>query len=201
MTDTERKLQTQVNLLTTTNEVLAERLSAAETAHARDLAAYEFAVENLTAARDIAVRKCGALRKERGVLLISAKYAEHIDATPQNQLQTILHDTLKERDALQARLNQQTSMVEKCIEEMNRNADIGTEAGKERDALAERVKALEADAELSTKKMDALLAHCPDGECSVCAQIICPERHPMHFHHDGCPACAEVDAAIKVATT
>ena len=37
-TATERKLRTQINLLTTTNEVLAEKLAAAETAHAAKLA-------------------------------------------------------------------------------------------------------------------------------------------------------------------
>jgi hypothetical protein len=46
----------------------------------------------------------------------------------------------KERDALQFRVNQQASMVEKCIEEMNRNADIGAQAGKERDAVAAAAK-------------------------------------------------------------
>lgn len=40
-------------------------------------------------------------------------------------------------------------------------------------------------------KLDKLLAHCPDGECLVCAAIICPHGEPRHFHHDGCPACAE----------
>jgi hypothetical protein len=48
ITDTERKLQTQVNLLTTTNEVLAERLAAADDV----LAVYAIAVRNLTAERD-----------------------------------------------------------------------------------------------------------------------------------------------------
>lgn len=41
------------------------------------------------------------------------------------------------------------------------------------------------------KKLDALLAHCPDGECYVCAAIICPHQDALHFHHDGCPSCAE----------
>lgn len=41
------------------------------------------------------------------------------------------------------------------------------------------------------KIIDALLNHCEDGECHVCSQIICPHGEPMHFHHDGCPACAQ----------
>lgn len=46
------------------------------------------------------------------------------------------------------------------------------------------------------RKLDALLAHCDDGECQICAQIICPHGGAMHFHHDGCPSCAEHDAAM-----
>jgi hypothetical protein len=40
---------------------------------------------------------------------------------------------------------------------------------------------------------DALLNHCDkeNGECSVCATIVCPHKEPFHFHHDGCPACAQ----------
>ena len=40
---------------------------------------------------------------------------------------------------------------------------------------------------------DALLAHCDkeNGECSVCGTIVCPHKDGMHFHHDGCPSCAE----------
>lgn len=48
------------------------------------------------------------------------------------------------------------------------------------------------------EKIDALLAHCPDGECPVCAKIICPYQCDMHFHHDGCPACAEHEGENNV---
>lgn len=41
------------------------------------------------------------------------------------------------------------------------------------------------------KIIDALLNHCEDGECHVCSQIICPYGDGMHFHHDGCPSCAQ----------
>ena len=41
------------------------------------------------------------------------------------------------------------------------------------------------------RKIDALLAHCPDGECYECGAIICPHKEPLHFHHDGCPACCQ----------
>lgn len=38
-------------------------------------------------------------------------------------------------------------------------------------------------------QIDLLLAHCPDAECHECGKIICPHGEPLHFHHDGCPAC------------
>jgi hypothetical protein len=37
--------------------------------------------------------------------------------------------------------------------------------------------------------VDKLLAHCPDGECFTCGEAVCPHGEPLHFHHDGCPAC------------
>lgn len=42
-------------------------------------------------------------------------------------------------------------------------------------------------------KLDKLLAHCPIGECGECAKIICPYGDDFHFHHDGCPTCAEME--------
>ena len=31
---------------------------------------------------------------------------------------------------------------------------------------------------------------CSDPECSICAILCCPFAEPLHFHHDGCPACS-----------
>lgn len=42
-----------------------------------------------------------------------------------------------------------------------------------------------------------LLMHCPDNECVICGTIICPHGEPLHFHHDGCPACTPPE---KLAT-
>lgn len=39
---------------------------------------------------------------------------------------------------------------------------------------------------------DNALQLCGDSECSTCAAIICPHGEPLHFHHDGCPACARM---------
>lgn len=38
---------------------------------------------------------------------------------------------------------------------------------------------------------DELLNECTAdfGECIVCGSIVCPHGEPLHFHHDGCPAC------------
>jgi len=30
---------------------------------------------------------------------------------------------------------------------------------------------------------------CPVDECSVCGERDCPHGEPLHYHHDGCPAC------------
>lgn len=29
----------------------------------------------------------------------------------------------------------------------------------------------------------------PSGECLYCGILACPHKEPLHFHHDGCPAC------------
>lgn len=31
---------------------------------------------------------------------------------------------------------------------------------------------------------------CQDPECTTCAILLCPFAEPLHYHHDGCPACA-----------
>lgn len=54
----------------------------------------------------------------------------------------------------------------------------------------EKIMFLEGTLTDSEVKMDQLLQHCSDGECYVCAYIICPHKDTMHFHHDGCPSCA-----------
>ena len=42
-------------------------------------------------------------------------------------------------------------------------------------------------------KIAKLLNHCPDPECWECGKIVCPYGGEMHFHHDGCPTCAEME--------
>lgn len=42
------------------------------------------------------------------------------------------------------------------------------------------------------KTTHLLLATCRgagDRECSTCGAFVCPYGEPLHFHHDGCPAC------------
>lgn len=46
-------------------------------------------------------------------------------------------------------------------------------------------------AQRPSEEVDALLLKCPDAECSLCGEIVCPHGSSWHFHHDGCPACAE----------
>lgn len=52
------------------------------------------------------------------------------------------------------------------------------------------------DADKRDAQIQALLDHCLNPECHICGEIICPHKHWLHFHHDGCPACAEHDAAL-----
>jgi len=60
-------------------------------------------------------------------------------------------------------------------------------------AAKARIKVLEGALEELGIKTDALLSHCDKdgGECRECSKIICPHKDEMHFHHDGCPSCAE----------
>lgn len=50
----------------------------------------------------------------------AAKYAEHIDATPENQRETMLHDALTERDTQAAQPKQDVKLIE--YEEAHRTA-------------------------------------------------------------------------------
>ena len=34
---------------------------------------------------------------------------------------------------------------------------------------------------------------CPVEECLVCGARDCPHGEPLHYHHDGCPACWTLD--------
>jgi hypothetical protein len=52
---------------------------------------------------------------------------------------------------------------------------------------------MKADVVRLDKIINELLAHCSIGECGVCSEIVCPYKEPLHFHHDGCPACAELE--------
>jgi len=53
------------------------------------------------------------------------------------------------------------------------------------EALHQRIH----DAKVGGTLTDDQLALCADPECIVCGAIVCPHKEPLHFHHDGCPAC------------
>jgi hypothetical protein len=53
---------------------------------------------------------------------------------------------------------------------------------------------MEASREGDMTKLDRLLQACSEPECIVCGAITCPHGEPLHFHHDGCPACAYEEA-------
>jgi hypothetical protein len=63
---------------------------------------------------------------------------------------------------------------------------LGEDIGWELDELHLRLDAASTESE-----RDGVLQECTDGECMVCGVIICPYHEPLHFHHDGCPACSQ----------
>jgi hypothetical protein len=144
MTDTERKLQTRVNLLTTTNEVLAERLAAAETDYAAELEAYRLTMGSFKAERDV---KSDLYITALEELVKRTVERDALANAPNNDLPVALLERLA---ATLSRLGKATP--EGGIERFN--ADIEYQlynlcrgvdsviSGS--DALTERVKALEA---------------------------------------------------------
>jgi hypothetical protein len=41
---------------------------------------------------------------------------------------------------------------------------------------------------------------CPEAECLECGARECPYGEPLHFHHDGCPACYVHEVGPDAAT-
>lgn len=70
-----------------------------------------------------------ALQAENAKLKESAKYSEHIDATPANQRETMLYDTLVERDTLRTENAEQAKRIAEfveTIEDLGKISDICT---------------------------------------------------------------------------
>jgi len=59
-----------------------------------------------------------ALQAENAKLKESAKYSEHIDATPANQRETMLYDTLVERDTLRTENAEQAKRMAELEREL-----------------------------------------------------------------------------------
>lgn len=57
---------------------------------------------------------------------------------------------------------------------------------------------LEQELSEANSKVQHLLDHCQDAECSVCAEIVCKHHEPLHFHHDGCPSCESNPSAEQI---
>lgn len=49
----------------------------------------------------------------------------------------------------------------------------------------------EATLEVKRTALEDLLQQCNNPECAVCGVLVCPYSDGMHYHHDGCPSCAE----------
>jgi hypothetical protein len=50
------------------------------------------------------------------------------------------------------------------------------------------------DADVNHNLVGFNIDDCPDPECMECGQIVCPQKEPLHFHHDGCPVCSRLPA-------
>ena len=57
----------------------------------------------------------------------------------------------------------------------------------------DKMDTLDAEIRRLHAVIDKLLAHCGDPECYECGEAVCPHGEPLHFHHDGCPACCQDD--------
>jgi len=40
---------------------------------------------------------------------------------------------------------------------------------------------------------------CDADECEICSVRDCPRKEPLHYHHDGCPACVRAKEKKKLA--
>lgn len=83
--------------------------------------------------------------------------------------------------------------VKTVVESVRRRTAQGDQPNEQAqplEILEETILELARQRDRDKQTVDALLNHCPDMECSECARIVCPHAEPMHFHHDGCPACS-----------
>jgi hypothetical protein len=74
------------------------------------------------------------------------------------------------------------------------NRMLGQETEWELDDLHRRLNQAVVNKE-GFDAIEALFQECmarpgSDGECMVCGVILCPHHEPLHYHHDGCPACS-----------
>lgn len=63
---------------------------------------------------------------------------------------------------------------------------------KEIAQTADELKRVLRERDEAYAKLDRFLnEHCQNGEyCELCADICCPHKDTLHFHHDGCPSCS-----------
>ena len=71
---------------------------------------------------------------------------------------------------------------------MKKQPDSGMDAVHTRLAVAMK-DWREKETPVRAAAVGLALSECADPECLECGQIMCPHGEPMHYHHDGCPAC------------
>jgi len=108
-------------------------------------------ITNLTDKELQQAQRIAELEAEVERLKAAAKYAEHIDATPENQRETMLHDALTERNALRA----QIETLQRDAKRYRWFSDIAVSGDFEK---AEEAFACFADAESCTEQeLDAAI--------------------------------------------
>lgn len=132
---------------------------------------------------------------------LEGKFEQLLSTTPASFLDEVAA-MLKDRDQLAARLVVAERQRDACHEQFKHiyttlPLKLGGYSGSE--CVDEYFKVIAHLAEMEkalvkySQVVDSLLNHCGVGECEECSKIVCPYNEPLHFHHDGCPACCNPD--------
>jgi septal ring factor EnvC (AmiA/AmiB activator) len=83
-------------------------------------------------------------------------------------------------------LNERAAQAERELEVKETTISL---ANVQISMLERELAEAKAEAERLRDNVCQLIDHCPDAECGTCGMAACPYGEPLHFHHDGCPAC------------
>lgn len=93
-----------------------------------------------------------ALQARVKELEVAAKYADHIDSTPENQRETMLYDTLVERDALKAENEAQAKRIAELEQILEGVPEGAREAEQQRIEMIRHIDTLDQAASADIHK-------------------------------------------------